>query len=465
MKKLLYLCIAFIAVLTSCIDDSISTSSSYQPDFSTDTLKLGTVFTEDVTTTQRFTVRNHNGKGISISDIRLVGENAELFRLNVDGMSGKEFSDVEIRANDSIYVMVEATLPANNSDFPVTVNAAVSFTTNGVTQQVIVSADGQDVERLHAVTINEDTRFSGTKPYQIFDSLVVAEGRTLTLPAGATLYFHDGARMIVRGSLVSEGTPENFVNFTGDRTGDVITGITFDLMSKQWEGVHFTMSSRNNSLSHTCIRNTSYGVILIGDGTSTDTPKLTLLNCRLRNSGDLVLESHDADVTAMGCEFGEAANGLVLLDGGNYVLNHCTLANNYLFSAISGAALQLTKTKLQDLAEDEMPTRADVSNCIIYGLGSDISIGDLIGTEVYLRHCLMKSSGSDDDNFINCLWGSNPLFYTVREDYVFDYRLKDDSPAIGAGDAALTRPEAALDAYGLARGSAPDLGAYVYSKK
>jgi hypothetical protein len=77
----------------------------------------------------------------------------------------------------------------------------------------------------------------------------------------------------------------------------------------------------------------------------------------------------------------------------------------------------------------------------------------------------MKSSGSDDDNFISCLWGSNPLFYTVREDYVFDYRLKDDSPAIGAGDAASTRPEAALDAYGLARGSAPDLGAYVYSKK
>lgn len=465
MRKILYICVALIAVLTSCIDDSISTASSSQPDFSTDTLKLGMVFTEEVTTTQRFTVRNHNNKGISISDIRLTGENASLFRLNVDGMSGDTFSDVEIRANDSIYVMVEATLPANNVDTPVKINATINFTTNGVTQHVIVSADGQDVERLHAVTINEDTQFSGTKPYQIFDSLVVAEGRTLTLPAGAMLYFHDGARMIVRGTLKTEGTPNNFVNFAGDRTGDVITGITFDLMSKQWEGVQFTLSSKNNSLSHTNIRNTVYGVIVSGDGSVSDTPKLSLLNCRLRNSGDLVLESHNADVTAIGCEFGEAANGLVLLDGGNYVLNHCTLANNYLFSAIGGAALQLDKLKSEDLAEGDVLTVADISNCIIYGLGSDISNGNLDDTSVYLRTCLLKSNGTDDSNFVSCLWNSNPLFYTVREDYVFDYRLKENSPAIGAGNPVLMLPAAAVDAYGNARGATPDLGAYVYTQQ
>jgi hypothetical protein len=68
--------------------------------FSTDTLKMGTVFTEDVTTTQRFTVHNRNDKGVSISDIRLIGDNASLFRLNVDGMSGTEFSDVEIQRFD-----------------------------------------------------------------------------------------------------------------------------------------------------------------------------------------------------------------------------------------------------------------------------------------------------------------------------------------------------------------------------
>lgn len=465
MKRIVYILVALIgAALSSCIDDSISTSSADVLNFSTDTLKMGMVFTEDVTTTQRFTVRNYNSKGISISNIRLTGENASLFRLNVDGMSGTEFSDVEIRANDSIYVMVEATLPTNNKDVPVDVNAAISFVTNGNTQQVIVNAQGQDVERLHALTINTDTRFSGTKPYQIFDSLVVAKDCTLTIPAGGTLYFHDGARMIVRGTLITEGTPESFVNFAGDRTGDVIAGITFDLMSKQWNGLQFTPSSKGNSLSHTCIRNTEYGVIVSGDATTDTTPKVSLLNCRLRNSGDLALESHNANVTAIGCEFAEASNGVVWLDGGNYVLNHCTIANYYLFTSISGAGLQLSKLKADELEEGDMLTTADIANCILYGLGSDIYPGTLDDTAVYLRNCLLKSNGDDDSNFIACLWGEDPLYYTVRNDYIFDYRLKEGSPAIGAANAQLTLSAAARDAYGLPRGTNPDLGAYVYHK-
>ncbi len=464
MKRILYIFAVLVALMaTSCIDDSISTSPSDVLDFSTDTLKMGTVFTEEVTTTQRFTVYNRNDKGVSISDIRLGGDNASLFRLNVDGMSGSEFSNVEIRANDSIFVMVEATLPANNKDIPVDVNATVNFTTNGVAQKVVVNAVGQDVERLHAVTIDADTRFSGTKPYQVYDSLVVAKDCTLTLPAGATLYFHDGAVMIVRGTLITEGTADNYVNFAGDRTGDVITGITFDLMSKQWAGLQFTPSSKNNSLSHTIIRNTVYGVIVSGGENDKDSEKLLMLNCRLRNSGDLAFESHNANVTAIGCEFAEAANGLVYLDGGDYVFNHCTLANYYLFSSIGGPALQLNKLKSEDLEDGDLLTKADISNSIIYGLGSDISHGDLTDTLVILRYCLLKSNGENDDNFIGCLWGSDPLYYTVREDYLFDYRLQANSPAIGAGSAELTQQLAQYDGYGNLRGRTPDLGAYVYT--
>ncbi len=39
-------------------------------------------------------------------------------RLNVDGFSGKSFDNVEIRANDSIIVVVETTLPANGGTLP-----------------------------------------------------------------------------------------------------------------------------------------------------------------------------------------------------------------------------------------------------------------------------------------------------------------------------------------------------------
>lgn len=481
MKRLRYIflliaAVALAAAATSCIEDGVTTSPSAQPDFSVDTLKMGTVFTQEVTATHKFTVRNRQDKGIVISDIRMSGPHASLFRLNVDGFSGTEFHDVEIRAKDSIYVMVEATLPPNNADLPVTVDAQVDFVTNGVTGHVTVSAVGQDVERLYGRTMEGDVTFSATRPYQIFDSLVVAPGALMTLPAGARLYFHDGASMIVRGTLHAEGTADKPVELRGDRTGNVITDITFDLMSRQWDGLQFTTTSHDNRLSHTSVRNTVYGVIVTGDGTDLGAPKLTLHNSRLRNSADLVLEVYDADVTATGCEFAEAGGGVVRLSGGKHVFNHCTFANYYLFAAIGGAALQFDHLGLDKdsnpnngggagTAETDVTpvTSAEITNSIIYGLGPDISHGDLTGTQVFLRNCLLKSAGSDDANFLNCLWDKDPLYFTVRNDYIFDYRVHDDSPAIGAANPSLTLPQAALDAYGLHRGPVPDLGAYVHT--
>ena len=458
---------ALAVIGTSCIEDGVTTSPSAQPVFSVDTLKMGTVFTDEVTTTHRFTVHNRHDKGINISDIRMSGANAGLFRLNVDGFSGETFQNIEIRANDSIYVFVEATLPENGAKLPVGVEAFVDFTTNGVKSQVVIQADGQDVTRLRAVTIDRDTRFEPVKPYQVFDSLVVAPGVTLTLPAGTDLRFHDGAQMIVRGTLIAEGTADNPVSLAGDRTGNVITDITFDLMSRQWNGLQFTVSSHGNRLSHTIVRNTWFGVIASGDGTAhaDGQPKLWLQNCRLRNSGDRVLEVYDADIYAVGCEFAEAANGCVYLQGGKHRFDHCTFANYYLFSTIGGAALQIAHYNAENDAETGTPyTSGLVTNSILYGLGSDIAPGDLTGSDFKLTNCLLKSDGTDDLNFINCLWGKDPLYYTVREDYVFDYRLRPESPAIGVADDKLTPADALTDGYGLRRTSPSDLGAYVFTQ-
>ncbi|MDE6399457.1 MAG: hypothetical protein K2L68_01170, partial [Muribaculaceae bacterium] len=59
----------------------------------------------------------------------------------------------------------------------------------------------------------------------------------------------------------------------------------------------------------------------------------------------------------------------------------------------------------------------------------------------------------------------NPLFLTVRSDYYFNYRLMNDSPAIGKGNPAFVTAECLFDMDGLDRlaNGAPDLGAYVYS--
>lgn len=462
-----------VAAMPSCIEDGYTTSPSDQPTFSTDTLDLGVVFTEQVTPTARMTVYNPHSKGLNISNITLSGENADCFRINVDGISGKTFQNTEIRNRDSIFVMVEATLPPNSSKVPVAVEASLDFTTNGVTRSIVLRADGQNVERLKALTLSENRTFTADIPYVVYDSIVVPEGITMTVQPGASLLFHDKASLIVRGTLVCQGTPEQRITLGGDRTGILVGDIGFDIMSRQWTGVFFTATSTGNRLSHTDIINTVQGVAVSGDVPAAPMsqepaqPQLELQNCRLRNSAGTVLESYHGRVRAVGCEFAEGGGGLVYLHGGTGVFNHCTFANYYLFSVLGGPALGFGHISSDaDTGFDDgtgLPyLAADFSNSIIYGNGTALSHGDLTGTSVFLRRCLIKGDGTDDDNFLNTLWDADPLYYTVREEYHFDYRLRPESPAIGAADPQLTLAEAAQDGYGLLRGATPDLGAYVY---
>lgn len=463
MRKIILL-LPIIFALVGCIEDGYTTSPSDQPVFSVDTLSIGTVFTDEPTPTHRFVVRNPHAKQLEIAEISVSGTDAGCFRLNVDGISGSRFQGVDIRGKDSIYVFVEATLPPGK-DALCTYKASIDFTTNGVHRSVPVVAQGQNVKRLKAMTIDADTRFDSTLPYQIYDSLVVAPGATLTLGPGARLCFHDKAMLVVRGTLVAEGTAEAPVIMGGDRTGNVVGDISFDIMSRQWTGVFFTKTSKANRLSHVLLQNTTQGVMIDGDPEAdySTLPQLDLINTRLRNSGGMVLEAYHSDIRAVGCEFAEAADGLVYLQGGKHSFTHCTFANYYLFSALGGPSVQFAhvsadeKTGLDD--GSGLPyTSASFVNCIIYGNGTDLSHGDLKGTSINFRKCLLKSKGSDDDNFITCIWESDPLYYTERSEYIFDYRLRPESPAIAAGDPT----DAGPDWYGQPRTT--DLGAYVYTE-
>lgn len=452
-KFFIFLFTLMMAFMASCIEDGVDTSPSAQPAFSCDTLDIGEVFTDELTVTSRMTVYNRNSKGINISRIALSGDNASLFRINVDGMSGRDFNNVEIRAKDSIFVLVEALLPPNGVDKPVKIDASLDFTTNGLTQSVVVAAKGQDVVRLAAVEITENTRFSGGKPYRVADSIVVREGATLTLDAGTRLLFRDKARLVVYGRVVASGTPEQPVTLTGDRTGEVLTGVSFEIMSRQWGGVEIMPQSSGNELNHTVVSNTTYGVIVSGDADKADDVKLRLTNCRLRNSGQYVLAADMASVDARGCEFAEAGWGLVALSGGSHRFDQCTLSNHYLFSAISEAAWNIASS-------DEVETALRATNCITWGLGKELLPKDIAGIPVVFERCLFMSAGEDDENFVNCIWDADPLFYTVRNEYLFDYRLKPESPAIGAADLSLSSDPLAVDFYGVERKG--DLGAYAF---
>lgn len=403
--------------MTGCIEDSFDTSPSAQPSFGVDELDMGMQFTENPSPTSQLIIYNRNSKIINLESVRM--RSGQYFRLNVDGQSGREFRNVEIRPNDSIYVFIEATLPVVDTAEPQVISDDLEVTTNGVVKLLPVKALAQNVERHRRETITADVTFTAELPHVVFDTLTVARGVTLTLEPGASLLFHDKAALIVEGTLRSEGTAERPIVMRGDRTGNVVADISYDVMSNQWAGVKFARESRGNRLAYTEIMNTNLGVEV------DSLAELSLVNSRLYNSGATQLSVRGgAQVSALGCEISNAASALLLLEGGKYTFDRCTIANWYLFKWPDMAIVEFVTPE---------ETSAGFSNCIIYGRGASVGdYGEVEAADIWFRRCMFKEKGEDDARFLQCLWEADPMLDYSLTEYTFDYLPMPGSPALEA---------------------------------
>ncbi|MCH5224677.1 MAG: hypothetical protein J1D77_01715 [Muribaculaceae bacterium] len=448
--------------MSSCINDDITDSPSATLTFSTDTVSFGAIFTDLTTPTARLQVYNHNKKGVNISSIRFKDPDSH-FRLNVDGVSGSSFSDIEIRGNDSIYIFMECFIDENDTFEPFRVSDQLEFITNGVTQEVEVEAWAWNVTRLNKFTVSEDFTMTAERPYVIFDTLRVETGATLTIRPGAWLLFHDKAAMQVDGTLLALGETDNFIRMSGDRLDDILPDVAYDQLAGQWGGIDISSKSFENRMEYVNMRSTVSGLRVDSCG-DLSRQKLTLVNSWLHNSQGNVLSSEYAAVDAYGCCFSEAAASVVALTGGRHNFVQCTIANSYLFSALYLPNLYLRHCLPEEAENNDQPLmQANFENGIVWGeIGDPLYPGDLISSNVFMLNMLFRANGTDDENFINCVWNEDPLFYTVRDDYYFDYRLQPDSPAFGRGNPSYITPECLYDMdgiYRLAEGL-PALGAY-----
>ena len=464
---LIFASLLLLVGIQGCISDDFNESPSVRLRFSTDTVSFDTVFTDLGTPTARLKVYNPDKKSVNISSIRLSNPESP-FSINVDGVSGTDFHDVEIRGGDSIFVFIECFLPEDKQKKPFLREDKIVFVTNGTEQNVTVEAWGQNVTRLRNFTVDKDMTFTADQPYVIFDSLTIRKGAILRVRPGTQLLFHDKAKLVVEGRLEAVGAPGKMIDMRGDRLDNVLPDVGYDILAGQWEGIRIAAGSFSNRLEYVDMRSTVSGIRC--DSTANlQYTKLNLINSWLHNSQSTVLEAKYAKINAYGCVFSEASEAVVRLTGGLHDFSQCTFSNYYLFTVISEPILTLTHLLPKEVVtgtNNQPLMKAEFGNCIIYGLASDINVGDLTDSNVYLRYCLLKSEGKNDDHFLECIWGEDPLFYTVREDYYFNYRLKPDSPAIGAGDPALINPLTAKDMDGLNRMAGverPALGAYVYS--
>ncbi len=412
---------------TACIDDSVTTSGSAQPEFSADTISLGQMWAGETSPTAMMRIYNRQSQGIILSRVAVGRCSGGDLRLNLDGVGGEEFTNVEIRANDSLFLLAEAT-PAPGF------TATVEITANGVTHTIPVSGTAIAPVELTDMTIASDYTIPSGSQVRVGGTLTIASGATLTIGEGSTLYFRDGASIRAEGSIVAIGTPDAQITLRGDRLSNVVPSIPFDVMSGQWEGIAFGSSSTGSELSHVSVVNTCSGISLASGA------ELTLTDCRVSNSRTTLIAADGALLTATGCEFSNAGASLLSLTGGTSSLLRCTLSNHYLFSFPSGASIAL-----------QGAASLAVTESIIHGDGAPLSAPAPMPAEVTFTRCLMGAKGSDDANFIDCIWEADPLFMLDLDNYVMDFRLSPDSPARGKASSARA------DRFGV---SGTSLGAY-----
>lgn len=465
---ILFFLLVSLSIFTACDEDDFSTNSAHALSFSQDTLRMDTVLTGIGTSTHILKVYNRNKESLMISSIILADAANSGFRINVDGMKGSQFSDVEIRGKDSLYVFVEATLSPQDSDEPIFRKDSIVFVTNTNRQDVKLLAYGQDFVSLRKKEITQDTLISSLRPIVVYDSLSIKEGARLTLAAGTQLYFHGKSSIQIHGQLVAEGTLEAPVVFRGDRTDRMFSNLPYDRLPGQWDGIRFHTSSYENSLNFVDIHGGIYGIRC--DSAAIDRKKLTLTNSVIRQVSGNGLEMTSCQATIGNSEISNAGNNCVSLLGGDYEFVHCTLVNYYNWAIKSGVALAIKNE--QNMIPYPL-TMAAFRNCIIAGSSNDEINGgrskdSSVPFNYYFSYSLINSTEENNDKVVNVTWEKDDNFQLLDKqgEQLFDFQLTPKSAAINIGlsDDAKNFP---YDLKGMPRteDEAPDAGCYEWKEK
>src|ERR1044071_9648199 len=261
MKNLAIVSISILIFFYSCKKDSFITSPDAQVRISADELKFDTVFTTTGSITQTFKIINENDQKLRLSSIKLMGGNSSYFKINADGIIGPQVSNIEIDANDSVYVSVCVSINQSSANLPFIVKDSIQVNYNGNTQQVNLEAWGQNAHFFRNKEITADETWNNDLPYVILGSLTVDPNKKLTINKGCKIYVHADAPILVDGTIEINGAKDTVdrVYFRGDRLDE-----PYNDFPAGWPGIFFRASSKDNIFNYAVIKN-AYQAIVVQD--------------------------------------------------------------------------------------------------------------------------------------------------------------------------------------------------------
>lgn len=451
--------IACVLFFTSC--DKIE-NNEVTLQFSTEEITFDTVFTTVGTITRNFTVHNPSKEDI-LADIYLAGAPNSYFSINVDGLSGTDFRDVLIPARDSVFIHVRANLHPGNQNTPFLITDSIVFRHNGNVQDVNLLAYGQDANFIVAdagsgnlrykivAGAHETVHWTKEKPYVVYGWAAVDSLGTLIIEPGTEIYFHNNSGIWVYsyGNIQVNGTPDEPVNFRGDRLES-----WYDSDFAQWSRIWINEGHSENRISNARISNAQVGV-QIEPLTTYTRNKTTIENSIIKNCRFSGVIARYANLEMNNCQVSNCGDYCLDLEVGTFEMKHLTIANYFTQSQRERPALFVSDTCYTLYGGYE--TKANFYNTIIYGdLNNELveNKHEHYGSEYNFYNCLIRTT-ENSNSFHDCILNQDPGFVSTQA--MYDFRLNINSPAIDAGLGGIG---ITTDLFGNPRDGQPDLGAY-----
>jgi hypothetical protein len=390
--------------------------------FSNDTLVFDTVFTTIGSTTKYFKIYNHQNKALKISQVQLMGGTASKFKLNLDGLQGTSFSDLEIPSGDSLFCFVEVKLSVNGQNLPVIVEDSVRFTTNDEDQYVKLVAWGQDMHYHYSNTgmgvfdLNEGT-WPNDKPHVIYGAAFVDSAKTLNIVGGTKIYLHKNSILWnYKGTLNIDGDYNNKVIIQGDRLEAYYNDVP-----GQYYGIYF-QEARPSMIDNAIIKNATAGIHVDSRDAAFTQTTLTISNTEIKNAASYGLFLFDGPKV-----YGEnvlvhssGVHSLLVIQGADFTFNHCDFLG-YGSGEGTTPAVGISNyyTNAQGTTVADIPN-ANFNNCVIYGSsGEHLAIDTIqpggLTLNFHFRKCVILKSNFSNPMFENCT-AANPLFINPSGD-------------------------------------------------
>jgi hypothetical protein len=435
-----------VSMLFACQKEQIDQDPDTKLEFSQDTVFFDTVFTSLGSATQSFTIHNKGKQKVRVSSIRLAGGESSFYRMNVDGLAAYEVFDIDIEAEDSLYIFCRVTIDPADERNPYVVTDSIVFETNGNLQNVKLVAWGQDANYILADTYipgypdfkiiaheNETTTWKAGKPYVVYGFAVVDSTGTLEIERGTRVYFHNNSGLWIYkgGTLKAKGSVDAPIIFQGDRLEDF-----YKDLAGQWDRIWINEGSVNNEIDYAIIRNGFIGLQLetlqeqMGN-------QLILSNTRIENMTGYGILTRFFNLTAYNNIVVNCGQYLAAFTwGGNYDVRQCTFAN-YWSSSVRVTPSIVMNNYATDADNVIYPFEFQgyFGDNTFYGRNDDelLLLGDPGAPFVYkFDHCLLKTmlDVSDQALYPACLVNEDPLFV----DYLTgNYQPDTLSPLIDAG--------------------------------